>query len=245
VWDLSGTATPFGGYLFDIAVKVKIAALDSGAPDPCPELRVDDFVDSRHDKMDVFRAVRLCSARVCAFLRAMKGGSYDGRRGIEVGGGHSDAAFEALATVLEHLRTFFVEFAFLRRPVWTRRDPAFMAASASAEALIGWHMLANPNATSSTVVRAPARVTVESLASIYLYFHDKLASLERFDGRYAILPGRLNISRIEHEFSGWRSKCGHNTMTGPAAEHCFKMRIATANADASGERHDYSSAGLT
>ena len=45
--------------------------------------------------------------------------------------------------------------------------------------------------------------------------------LERHQGRFAMRPGRWNISRTENEFGRWRTGTGAATMTGASAEAAF------------------------
>ena len=72
----------------------------------------------------------------------------------------------------------------------------------------------------------------EALCGIMTFFELALEEIEELNNglptnlRVGIKPGRINISRIEHEFSNARAAIGHSVMTGVALERFWKRRLA-------------------
>ena len=107
--------------------------------------------------------------------------------------------------------------------------------------------------------RAPGCVAhepFEALCGIMTFFELTLREVEVLNEglpmhlRVGLKPGRINISRIEHEFCNARVAIGHSVLTGVALERYWKRRIAQmmmTNQCPDGmfvKRADYEGAGL-
>ena len=233
----------------------KVNLVRNGHVDFAPQLRATAIDVSSYAKMDVVRVVQCCDPSTTKFMRAMAEGSIGGVL-IPGYGTYNVEAYRMLAWYYEQLHIFFVQFAFSRQIICSRDDPRFVNARAAFNKLAVWFWTRNPD----NVARCEgmiAREPMEGLVSIMSFFEEKLSEVECINAgcggggvKFGIKPGRINISRIEHEFMRLRQGSGLAALTGAKAEFLFMKRFALIGMQLEGEdgggalRSDYDVDGL-
>ena len=219
-----------GGDLFEAMVAAKAALVKRGHSDPAPKLVYSVALKDSWAKMDARRAVGACDLGTTTFAR----NCVDGKIGdVPIPGrsGVAKPAYGKLAQFYEWLQRIYPAFAFSRQTICSTTDVRYVAAMEAANELLAWYIGHNPDNT-SRCKRTSAREPVESLTSMMSFSYVRLKSIEalnaeRTDGvRFGLKFGRMNSSRIEHEFGGIRMANGHGAMNGASAERLVRRRAA-------------------
>ena len=149
-----------------------------------------------------------------------------------IGDGREIPKFAALADYYDMLHTLYIKFFFSRKTISSREHPLYIDAVKAFNALGKWWVEGNPALGSRPKTVWP-RETIEVPCSAMAAMEVLLQETEQINKKLAmsglrigIKPGRLNISRLEHEFSRIRNAVGHGVVTGVSVEYAYVRRVA-------------------
>lgn len=220
------------GTLFQDAYKIKQRVIhEFDLWDPCPPLLMKDYVTNHRASMDVMVPMRVCHMRMILFLEEIATGRFRGH--LVAGNGNPVPAFKDLAWLLRRLRIIYIDCLFSRQIMVSRTDKRYVAARKAFNEIGESYVLKNCDMTTRPE-HAIARETFEGTCSNMEAAENLLRQCEELNANIelpqgymvGIKLGRLNISRIEHEFGRFRNASGHAVMSSVDLERLGIRRMA-------------------